>query len=355
MKIKAYKYKIEVVTPVAILSGEKIQRFEIVKDGNRTFVLDFERMIRNEQGFVDILIKNPLLFQNPEEILNIFRRFNINYKNYIKYEINDYMRKNYEINEFIKSNGKPYIPGSSIKGAMRTNIIRGSKFCGNYIREVNSAIKNNNYRINSSKIEKNFLGDSYKSPFKFLRVSDTNLLEKKFLRVKPIEIYNLKTKRKVMNILYSEVLPEKTVLHGEINLGFYDYLLDFPFKDEYMNLDILEDFILKLKSGVEKYINDEISIMKENHEKGLLDFYRSLQSYKLKENQVLLPLGFSTGFYSKTLVGKLRREHVIYLKKVLGRRAIKYDPSLFPKTRRIINDGGAMKPLGWILMTITEK
>lgn len=354
MKIKAYKYKIEVVTPVAILSGEKIQRFEIVKDGNRTFVLDFERMIRNEQAFVDILIKNPLLFQNPEEILNIFRKLNINYKNYIKYEINDYMRKNYEINEFIKSNGKPYIPGSSIKGAMRTNIIRGTKFGNYYIKGINFAIKKHG-KIKTETVEAKFLGDSYKSPFKFLRVSDTNLLDKKLLRVKPIEIYNLKTKRKVMNILYSEVLPEKTVLHGEINLGFYDYLIEFPFKDEYMNLDILNDFILKLKSGVEKYINDEISIMKENHEKDLLSFYRSLQSYKLKENQVLLPLGFSTGFYSKTLVGKLGKEHVIYLKKVLGSRANKYDPSLFPKTRRVINDGGAIKPLGWILMTITEK
>lgn len=354
MKLKAYNYQIEVLTPVAILSGEKIRRFEVIKEGNKAYVLNFERLIRDEKGFVDLLVANPKILSNPDELLNMFKRFNINYRKYIKHEVRGYMRRSFEINEFIKSNGKPYIPGSSLKGALRTNIIRGTKFGSYYIKGLEFA-KAHRGKIKSTTVDSKFLGDSYQSPFKFLRVSDTNLLKENVLQVKPIEIYDLLKKKKVLDTIYSEFLPVGTKLYGEINLSFYDYIKQFYFKDEYKNLEILDDFIKKVRKGVEKYIKDEISIMQEIGEVGLASFYRKLLNLNLKENQILIQLGFSTGFYSKTLVGKLSRENVIYLKKMVGKRGNKYDPRLFPKTRRVINENGVRKPLGWILMTIEEK
>ncbi|MBO8161626.1 MAG: type III-A CRISPR-associated RAMP protein Csm5 [Thermosipho sp. (in: Bacteria)] len=357
MKFKNYKYEIEILTPVSITSGKEIMNFEILREGNKAYIIDFEKLFKNEQKFVDLVILDPRILENEYKLKEAFRRLNINYRNYIKNEINGYIDRRVRIKEFIKTCGKPLIPGSSIKGAIRTFLIRGNNLEDRYTQQLES-LKPSKGKVNpktfDKQVEGKLFGNSYESPFKFLRISDTSPLNPHILKIKPIEIYNLSKKRKVMN-LYSEVLDKGTKLSGELSFGNYEYFENSDFSNYFKNLAILHEFVQKVKDGVRKYINMEMKIMRERKIQQLEKFYNSLLNIKLNENQFLLQLGFSTGYYSKTLVNKLNSQQVLLLKRLVRNRGSKYDPNFFPKTRRIINENGVLKPLGWVIVTLEKK
>lgn len=115
------KWNVEITaeTPIHIGSGEKLKKdLDFISESNKVYVLDIYKIGS------EILKRNRFdLLQNPARVINTL---GLSYKEVAKriIPVPYYSRDMYEIHCQIRDgNGKPYIPGSSIKGAIRTALL----------------------------------------------------------------------------------------------------------------------------------------------------------------------------------------------------------------------------------------
>ena len=182
---KVYRMSLTTLSPVFIGSGEELNKSMYVYNDNEIMIIDEKKLIK------ELLLRKGLY----ESFLNGCSSGDLNLTNFLeknlhgykdidiyKYKIKSYSNiktngKFNNINTFIKSsNGKPYIPGSSIKGAIRTAIIAGEII--NNKSKYNNIFKGiisgrNRYSENDivNNISNNF---NIKNIFNKISVSDTN-------------------------------------------------------------------------------------------------------------------------------------------------------------------------------------
>ncbi|MEI0701687.1 type III-A CRISPR-associated RAMP protein Csm5 [Brachyspira intermedia] len=157
LKLRNYdKYKITVktLTPVFVGSGEELNKTMYVYDNktNKVLIIHKEKLynflkVKDEnedkkifEKFSEDCIKDNFSISNflneigcsyiISDFINRSKNDNSIFKYFLEYRDNDIIDNNKEslnfINTFIKSSNVPYIPGSSIKGAIRTAIIADS-------------------------------------------------------------------------------------------------------------------------------------------------------------------------------------------------------------------------------------
>lgn len=190
---KVYRMSLTTLSPVFIGSGEELNKSMYVYNDNEIMIIDEKKLIK------ELLLRKGLY----ESFLNGCSSGDLNLTNFLeknlhgykdidiyKYKITSYSNiktngKFNNINTFIKSsNGKPYIPGSSIKGAIRTAII-ANEIYHNKEKYIKTPIDNlkkleNIALTNIFSKYSNIFNENYKievSPnilFKFLYVSDSN-------------------------------------------------------------------------------------------------------------------------------------------------------------------------------------
>ena len=109
------KWRLEVITPLAVLSGEEIMGVIEKKDSHIVVIPDIEKFINTyPDKVIEAINKN-------ESIENIAVQ-----KDFIKgrYRLELPVNKPPHIKVFIKNHlDQPYFPGSSLKGALRTGIL----------------------------------------------------------------------------------------------------------------------------------------------------------------------------------------------------------------------------------------
>lgn len=196
---KVYKMSLTTLSPIFIGSGEVLNKSMYVYNDKEIMVIDERKLIKKLSSIKGLY--ESFLSECYSGNLNLTDFLHENLSNYenidiYKYKIISYSnikdKKLNNINTFIKSsNGKPYIPGSSIKGAIRTAIITNEirhskeKYTKLFKEKDKNAISNlkdfeNNVLTNifanfSDKFNKD--NDCEFTPnilFKFLSVSDTN-------------------------------------------------------------------------------------------------------------------------------------------------------------------------------------
>ena len=133
--MKNIKLKCEIVSPVHIGSGQETEPLSYVIKDDRLYRISFEKFI-NKLNSSEIEHFETLI--DSGDLIKI-REFISNYEDYdgislYSVQVTPYVRENYYsklnkienrliINTFIRSAHKPMIPGSSIKGAVRTALL----------------------------------------------------------------------------------------------------------------------------------------------------------------------------------------------------------------------------------------
>ena len=136
--LKNYKLKFKTLSPVFIGSGQQINKLEYILDGKRLYVVDMRTLMRDvvERGLTESFYR---FMHAKQQYLKSWLDSNgmRDYKKYAAYELNgteniDRSRSLKSIAAFIKNAyNEPYVPGSSIKGMLRT-IILWNKVYDNY-------------------------------------------------------------------------------------------------------------------------------------------------------------------------------------------------------------------------------
>ena len=282
-----------------------------------------------------------------------------------------------EIREAIKDIfGRPMIPGSSIKGAIRTALLWD--LIGDDNKEVQNDLKEQLQRRSNQNwagqpIERRVLGkDPNHDLMRVVQVSDTA----------PIPIEALE-----MGVAWTVTLNRdgELVQKREGNREYKTFIeqiraeqtFDFSIKIDKSLFRPREKGELGYSDRQEQVVCEELAEVCNFVAKGLADeeakfydyyrlpelanFYESLsnQVENLRGGGFVLPIGWGTGYLAKTVTGLLTGDDTDLMMKLrrhyrLGRSRSggDYYDDEFPKTRRVLYDRQRPKsPLGWVQIT----
>lgn len=181
--LERLEVKLRTLSPVFIGSGEKLTKKEYIYDRNknRIYIPDLAKLTGylSKRGLIPAFEK---FFMHPSnnDLYTFFSGNNIGnseYSNFIAYSINAgevaNEEKFRELLMFTKGpDGKPYIPGSSIKGALRTAIAAKLLEKGSFESEISS-------------IEKSIPQYNLKRSRRYLALETRNIERKLFCKLKP--------------------------------------------------------------------------------------------------------------------------------------------------------------------------
>lgn len=363
---------LEIITlsPIHIGSGENYNSSEYlggkIKDKNGEFQPTFRRI--NISKYFSSLNED-----KQEELLENLSNRNFNLKSFDSKISNDYRvytsynkckqnpRDDQFIEENIKSLNEAYIPGSSIKGAIKTALLFNSIDLEDIPEIVKDVIKGN--RINRWNYE-NFINGYFSSDsmrnkaqgsiMKFMQISDSNSLKipsvydvisimatengsKQYYKRNGTVVRSfLETIRPKLKLKSSFSTNFDSRTYSRLNLNDKKYLLD---------TDYIKESIFNFSNA---YIEYELDFSEKYGIDYLNKFYRNIQS-KNKINHPLLKIGSGSGFLATTIALKIKQYGDVYfetyfdkVQQTLRTRNYSFE---FPKSRKITAKGAM--PLGW--------
>ncbi|CAD6494035.1 MAG: RAMP superfamily protein [Candidatus Argoarchaeum ethanivorans] len=383
------KCKIKVLSPLHIGNGNELKMVDFYLDDDKKLIkrINFNKFINycfeNEINLMEELNKRHYKTGKDFSITKFMDTKGIDPDGFTSYKVPAIIQKRereseFAVKEHVKCGGA-YIPGSSIKGAIRTALMWSFLNEGD---NVNVLFNELDYwlrekgRIDLKKIDDRisqevFGNDAHHDIFRALRISDTNTVGMEHLEVSEIKIVGNSQEIPV----YVENL--KTGTEATFDLHLDEDLLNTEkrepdFKNhklrEYMHVNkICEVCNAFSKKVVEEHL--EYNWKKYNHV-CTRDTFKNLKS-EIKscgDNETVLHIGWGGGWYSTTigllvedhpkfttsLHGNVRnwrlRDDTLRYKFKLGNKPRSRDYSInFPKTRRITIEG---EPLGWVKIMV---
>ena len=177
--IKEYRYTLK--TPVHVGSGEKLGQIDFVLQRNQCIVVDIERLLQELKDNSQALNE---FAHGSFNIADFLKKYKILPGSVRKYTIQNpnNIERIYNIQEFVKTGmGNPIIPGSSIKGAIRTALLwhlLRSTTDKSRINEILHDVLNSDVKKEkaSSSLSKEFFGPDPNYDFlRILHVGDVEL------------------------------------------------------------------------------------------------------------------------------------------------------------------------------------
>jgi CRISPR-associated protein Csm5 len=305
------KLEIEVLTPVHIGDGARLLlNLDFMWHEGEIWVLNMDRLFeslpsRTSGGELD-------LSRCPLEIVRNSRAY-----------VYSLPERPAEILSFIKTLGKPFIPGSSLKGAMRTAL-------GQFLfpKDINLLALPRDRRRAARPIEEKVFGRTpHEDRFKEVKVLDAPF--EGDLKVAKVGVYEAKnrTLRRTLTI-FIEVIPPGSRLWSEIKAP-----------------DI-KGLYLSLKEKAKTLIEGEIEFFTRNPR--VRDFYEDLlkELQRLGPSETLLQIGWGTGWRAKTFDTALKEKLEVF-ERLRRRYNLGREGHDFPITRKLV-EGERLLPLGWV-------
>lgn len=307
--MKIYEITLETLAPVFVGSGEILKKSSYIYDRKegKVYVLDAIKMI-------NWMMKNNLLdsyenyfYDNKSKTKDLYTWFKINnllgnYKELMKYSIpvGDLSRdRNKGLNDiqlFIKGgDGRAYIPGSSLKGAIRNilfsekNRFSNPKYFSDYLnkRENIKYIERKSNQEDKESFRRKINERDYEDTMKYLLISDSNPINvEDFIIVQKID-RNIKGKESTISTFRECIKPGTKIM------------FQMKLKDE------LSFNINEIKNAIENFYDD-------------IDYY-FLQEFGVEEREgEYIYLGGGAGFVTKTSTYPLLGENV-KAKEIVGK------------------------------------
>lgn len=367
------KCNIKVVSPVHIGSGEGYGASEYlpvtIKNKVGKKIKTFKRInvsdyyISLEDAKRDEFIEN---LSNSNFTLKDFdSKISNDYRKYLAINKCSSDPKNQEIEETIKSLNKAYIPGSSIKGAIKTAILY-NLFDFDDTDKIAGFINKRGWDF--KKGYNNFMDDFFtsnirrpsaqKDVFKFMQVSDSSdvkqigiydiysIMAAEFNGRKTNVPYRRNKKSREATISYFETIDRGNNLEFTIN-NLYNPKVHSELRlSDKINLIDIENIKESVYNLSKDYIDNELEFSDEYGMDKLNKFYNQVSKLNKKDSP-LLKVGAGSGFLATTMAMKIK-EYDPGLYETIRKQKRGYDYS-FPKSRKVTKIGD--KPLGWVKLS----
>ncbi len=159
---QVYKISIEPLTPVYVGGATEknyVYGLDVIKKDNTVYVIDHNKLANILKDDINLLQKYTLAALNRKLNYDFYKNHNLNIDDFTLHKFN-FIEEN-DIKAFIRNGmGKPYLPGSSIKGAIRSALYH----------HLVKTIDNNRREIRN--YEKEVFGEIYNNLMKFFQITD---------------------------------------------------------------------------------------------------------------------------------------------------------------------------------------
>jgi CRISPR-associated protein Csm5 len=274
--VRVYTITLDVITPVHIGSGNTITKKDYRVSGRNVEIYDslklYSLLGRGYEGFL----------MGNETLTDYIQKYNVRANSAIKYSIfcgNSRIRKSDEIHEFIKDPyGCPYIPGSSIKGAIRTAML--SFAISQNKRGDFSPYRRDFISKGANDVEETAFGEPINSVFKHIKISDSDPLSTDDLILcKKIDVFKDGNSNNKLNLCRESIKPGTKVK--------FKLTIDEPFEEKHKEMANPEYIMSAIRNFSIQYKNTYLS---------------KFGSYNNKKyGDDIIYLGGGTGFLTKTI------------------------------------------------------
>ena len=348
------KLFLETLSPLHIGTGERYGSSEFLVKGNDIIRLDINKIYTQlNQKNKDIFLQ---FLEDPRFRLDDFIK-NVD-DSILKAKLYSAKLKTnipQEIAENIKTGFKGYVPGSTLKGAIRTAIL--SAFIGDkQVTKIGEIFAMNNpwkRNLEAERLFDSFLSSqssqsSYSDLMRFVQISD-------FIPVKYLCVYNIQSLEAEGNKwkwyqrngrvvqTYLETIMAGERLEGDIHFTYNKQMhKSLGLKGKEDIIDIMEIKRL-IHSFSNANINHEIAFSQRYEIDFLLEFYKKLKKINTEDSPVI-KLGQGSGYLATTIGLELKNNPDVFeeVRKSLRGKSYSFE---FPKTRRIVME--EKMPLGW--------
>ena len=345
------KFKIEMLTAVNIGSGDVLSQFsDYVYDNGFVYYLDHDLLLQELAKKYDcdemidqfvIIVQNQAKgnMQDRFRLKSFLEESGLDYKQYAlrKIPVRDEVKEQIQLH--IKSGNQYYIPGSSLKGAIRTTLI-------SHLFSSEGNLKG----------RKGYIGEDISGIFgedvlKYLLVSDTMPFSEEDLRIARFYKINLETNKTDIPVI-KEVIDQGSIStfsiktkakKGEIQEKF-TFLLE---GNEETLLGIINNYTQK---NIKIELN-QLQTFSGEETKDLEEYYNRLLEAVTQTNptkEAYLRIGSGKTYYDNTIAQKFSNG---FLHQVIKDNFNKADSNFFPKTRTVIIDGFSKTVPGWVKIT----
>ncbi|MCX7795874.1 MAG: type III-A CRISPR-associated RAMP protein Csm5 [bacterium] len=361
------KIKIRTVTPTLVRSGEEISNVtECVVDpkDKKLRIIDKDKLMKvskvkaqNPKELVDEL--SSLIVSENKTIEDFLRRKEIGIEQVTKYsieirsDIDEKRRRNIYLP--MLSGEKAYIPGSTLKGIIRSALLF-YYLENNKDKQKDLLDKRDLYvgedilRIEARRIDTDAM--------KYVTVRDTEGIPFSELALYKIERLpqRIQSSNKTQGLYqYIIAIPNNKEFYTEVVIEVFekDNIPDY-WKSFFNNRDREDNIWKALRNYSIKLVDKEIEILrrlktvrKEGIEAidSLITYYKEMQTVlrKPENKSVYVPIGFGKTYYFNSL-GYFIPEASFKTLKIIKTNI---DPSLYPSTRWVLKIGKKYCPIGW--------
>ncbi len=330
-KQNSYDLTITGLSPIYIGSGDKYSNLDYIAQENKIHILDFDRILAQIpfEAIDDLTnditknFRNNKWSGNVEEFL---KEYNITWQDCVEksYELIGAIGQN-EINKFIKTGEQIYIPGSSLKGAIRTAILFNilKEHPDKKQRIERELVNYFNDREIKKLIQSEDKPDGKLDLLRALIVSDSKL-QKEITQIVKSTVYHLKDRESTIPV-FNEILAKDFVSKGQIKIN--RKLIDSKaLYSVYFNLQKI-DIIGAINGFSEEIIEFELQIFREQSDPNMTEivhFYENLKTQlkALGQDECIIRLGqgssalgitlFLNFSENKQIINKYKGLEVIY-------------------------------------------
>ncbi|WP_292459993.1 type III-A CRISPR-associated RAMP protein Csm5 [Methanothermococcus sp.] len=362
-KMEATKKILNITTlsPLNIGNGDVYSNLDYYIENSKAKIINIDKLLESIDDInkinelVQVIKSNMGNNRVEKDTKEIYESIGLYPEEHILKEIDCKIRKDarIQVKKFINQKGNYYIPGSSLKGAIRTAYI--FDYYDKNIDELIKILKNNDIKpyLKGNEVIKTAIGGINKDFFKYLLITDSNIIPPENFEFINTIRYNTMDARKGKK---SETIPEPK----ESLKKNSEFKMELTIKNSFpKNFEDIKNMCNRFSRTIIKF-----EMKNEYLPQGLKDFYKNKILNDLNgNNSFYLTLGSGSGFLSKTVYLLLWKHNknlnlikkMLPLKKGKDKRTGKFlvqpvnDYIEFPRTRVI--DSKKEIPMGWIKIT----
>ena len=391
--------RIRIITPVFIGKGEEITPFEYIMDGDRLVIFDSYKYFRDNPDKVDKFYEK-VNFSGKGFFLDDFLRENKKDRKYWKYSVKSSSFLNSHLRTLIKKGSsdmavkshikdeidhRAYIPGSSLKGAIRTAFLYnsligkknsvvgqlsksldswnrtdfgGKKYEAGKIKRIFSSFFKSSFTADMSPVKNN---DAQNDIFRFLKVSDSTG-KKNCFELNLMDSYSFNYYKDYKTVY--ETISAESKFKTEINIERDIFQENFRNiikwnNSEKLTLSSIFKMINKFSLDILNYELNYFKKLNGNYPEKSEKYCQILKGHieKAGEDKAYISIGQGSGWHKMT-IGILIKEWIgeEYFKFLrdalnLAPRRLDFD---FPKSRKLIVKYPPKDieiPAGWIQLS----
>ena len=381
-------YQLEIVTPVHIGSGETLNHIDGCYADGRWYRIDLERVLAHPSADLNALTSD--MGRRDFRWEPHLRQRNMDLAELSAYSLPcPQSPEEVEIREAIKGvHDQPFIPGSTLKGAIRTALLWETLDVNDQVYEksrdhlndliVKGSRGNPRREQPARRIEALAFGrDPNRDLFRTLHVSDTTLLQSDALEIGMAWTVTLNQNNELAQKVdrgreYKNFVQQ---IRANQRLTFTLKIDDLLFREREkgrlgfsdLQQKTLEDIAEVCRSATDQLMKEERDFFSYYRLPEIANIYDKLISLNntLAKGEFLLQIGWGTGYNANTVTGLFTDDAELSVDWMDLRERFRlgesrsqrgaYDEREFPKTRRILYRGQRpIAPFGWVKISPSE-